>query len=577
MTGRAKWLQALRIAFLCTVILLIYSQHQCYLKGVESLRQAEDLLPQIQQILPAAETLTVVHWNDGTPALAIQDAAEKELGFCVRTQPAAEHIVGFSGPTDVLLLLDSELHVTHAEILHSGDTRDHVQQVIRAKFLEQLHGRTTSQMQSFDEIDGVSGATLTTAAILESIRFRLNNGIEQDSPASMPSLKFPDGPQIEDLCRLYPTAAAVEPVSYSSLWTVLDKESQPLGRVLRLSPAADNVIGYQGPTDALIGLGEQDDILGLSIGASYDNEPYVEYVRTDRYFLRVFNQRTLPEVAEMDLQAEGIEGVSGATMTSSAVAQGVLLAAKNHVERNANPSEHLSTEAIGPLADWLSTLATPRNLSTIMIVGLGTALGLSHWKPWHQVRFFYQCLLIGWLGWVNGDMLSQAMFVGWAQNGLPRGAPGLLVLTVVAFVIPIGTGKNLYCAQLCPHGAVQQLVRNRLPWRVRISPRAERGLRWIPMALLGWVLLVALRHLPFSLVDIEPFDAWVWTIAGAAALTIAIVGLVCSLFVPMAYCRYGCPTGKLLEYVRYSKHGHWTKRDTAGLILLGLAIALVCL
>lgn len=75
----------------------------------------------------------------------------------------------------------------------------------------------------------------------------------------------------------------------------------------------------------------------------------------------------------------------------------------------------------------------------------------------------------------------------------------------------------------------------------------------------------------FSLVDIEPFDAYVFRIAGWATLIIAIVGLVASLFVPMAYCRYGCPTGALLEFVRYNaKADRWNARDwvaTLGLII----------
>ena len=37
------------------------------------------------------------------------------------------------------------------------------------------------------------------------------------------------------------------------------------------------------------------------------------------------------------------------------------------------------------------------------------------------------------------------------------------------------------------------------------------------------------------------------------AVTIAIVGIVISLFLPMGYCQYGCPTGAVLGYLR--RHG----------------------
>ena len=82
--------------------------------------------------------------------------------------------------------------------------------------------------------------------------------------------------------------------------------------------------------------------------------------------------------------------------------------------------------------------------------------------------------------------------------------------------------------------------------------------------------------LPFSLVDIEPFDAWVFYVAGWATITIAVIGLVASLFVPMAYCRYGCPTGAVLGYLRFhSRSDRWTRRDWVALGLVLFAAVLL--
>jgi len=81
--------------------------------------------------------------------------------------------------------------------------------------------------------------------------------------------------------------------------------------------------------------------------------------------------------------------------------------------------------------------------------------------------------------------------------------------------------------------------------------------------------------LSVSLVDIEPFDAWVIRVAGWATMTVAVLGLITSLFVPMAYCRYGCPTGALLKFLRYHSHSErWTARDWAAVGLAGLALCL---
>jgi len=48
------------------------------------------------------------------------------------------------------------------------------------------------------------------------------------------------------------------------------------------------------------------------------------------------------------------------------------------------------------------------------------------------------------------------------------------------------------------------------------------------------------------------FDAYVWKVAGVASLVIACVGLLISIFSPMASCRCGCPTGALFKLLRYA-------------------------
>lgn len=53
---------------------------------------------------------------------------------------------------------------------------------------------------------------------------------------------------------------------------------------------------------------------------------------------------------------------------------------------------------------------------------------------------------------------------------------------------------------------------------------------------------------------------------------IFVVSLVASSRYPMAYCRYGCPTGAVLDHLRlHRKSGLFTWRD--GLLLGCLAVA----
>jgi len=568
----SKLLQASRLFVLCCVVWLIHSQHQKVLSETQTRADYQRLIPALQEVLPDAQSLKLPRIKDGTGLLAIEDSQRQQIGWMARTSPESDRIIGFSGPTDVLLIFDMQQRLLRASVLSSRDTRDHVRRVLASPLLEELRGKSLDQLRSARPVDGVSGATLTSLAIIESIHHRLQSDQTSAVVPAPNSLKFPSSIRMADVHMLFPAAESIAFDAELQLWRVLDSQRNLLGHLQRTSPVSDNVVGYQGPTDSLIALDASGQIIGMAVGESYDNEPYVGYARTDKYFRKLFNGQTLAELAQTDWEAAEIEGVSGATMTSQAVAKGIVASATAQIERQATTS---STPAQQPTNAAFFKSTVRRDMSTIGLALLAVVFAFTRWKRTRWLRVLFQFLLIGWLGLVNGDMLSQAMWVGWAQSGVPFGnALGLVCLTGVALILPITTGKNVYCAHICPHGAVQQLVRNRLPSRLRIPRRTEAMLRWLPASLLAWVLVVAILRLPLSLVDIEPFDAWLWPITGVAALSVAIVGLVASLFVPMAYCRYGCPTGKLLDYLRASSHGRWTRRDTAGLVLLIVAVAL---
>lgn len=60
----------------------------------------------------------------------------------------------------------------------------------------------------------------------------------------------------------------------------------------------------------------------------------------------------------------------------------------------------------------------------------------------------------------------------------------------------------------------------------------------------------AVAQYSWNLAAWEPFDAYIWYVAGFSSLLLAGGSLVLSAVIPMAYCRFGCPTGRLLEYIR---------------------------
>lgn len=535
-----------------------------HLSAERARRQQVDTELEIEQVAewyPAA-----THWGPTDPktgAMQVLGSQDKLLGYVVETSPQMDEILGFSGPTNVLIGLNAENVVVGIKVLWSRDTKEHLQAVVQNKqFMQTFDGLSWDQIahrEQPESLDGVSGATLTSLAMAQSVVQRLGG--------DAPSLKFPEEPSLEDVFPLFEKADHLsQDKLHPEQWHVFDADDVKLGSIIRTSPAADNIVGYQGPTECLISLNSEGVVQKIRVRKSYENEPYYGYLNEDWSFRYLFQNLTMEEVATFDLVANEVEGVSGATMTSMAVAKGVVETAKQYVATTKQP------EAT-PTPAWSLTSA---QIGSLIIFGLGILIALTNLRGISWLRACYQLVLIGYVGFVNGDMLSLAMLGGWAEHGIPwKSAVHFVALMGAAIALPIGIRRNIYCSHLCPHGAVQQLVRSRLPWTWHLGKWSRRLLRIIPVGLLGWAVVVSALQWPYSLVDIEPFDAYSIRIAGWATITVAIIGVVFSLFVPMGYCRFGCPTGSILNYLRRNAQSH--KLSLAdGVAISFLVIAVLC-
>jgi NosR/NirI family nitrous oxide reductase transcriptional regulator len=395
-------------------------------------------------------------------------------------------------------------------------------------------------------------------AIIDAIVLRLGGSA---------AARFTKEPTLDDVKLVFPAARAIEPERGNpSVLHVRTADGGHAGWCLRTSPAADRVIGYQGPTDALVGFDPEDRIVGIAVLASFDNEPYVGYVRDDEAFRGLWRGMPIAELAGLDPAAHAVEGVSGATMTSQAVAEGIIRAAHDwrHVPR---PSR--SPAAV--MLEWFCGIEPPQWVAiAIMLTGLAVAFTRAR-GTWIG-KYALPMAVFLYLGFGAGALVSMAQLLGWSQAGVPAGAAVLAVLTLVAFATPATARRNVYCAHLCAHGAAQQLFLRVAKPKGHVPRMLRPWLTALPWALLTVALLAVVIPLPIAVVDLEPFDAYLPLIAGIPALVIFAVSLVASIRYPMAYCRYGCPTGALLDHVRLNrKSGMVTWRD--GVLVASLAAA----
>ena len=480
------------------------------------------------------------------------------LSLVATTQPAANQVTGYRGISNIALLLDDASVVQKAFLLSSEDTPEHVEAILKDEtFFAQFHGWAVGVPASFTQIDSVSGATLTSLAIAESVMVRMGQ--------EKPSLRFPAALTQQDIPLVFSNSdswklAPIDSVSAA----VLDESGQRQGTLVRTGPLVDSIAGYQGPSELLIGLDPDGVIVAAALRNSYDNQPYVSYLNEEPYFWKTFVDRSLPGLANVDIEAEQVEGVSGATMTSLAVADTLVAAAAELEQRAANASQPVPERSV----HWGNN-----DIGSLAVILLAIVIGTTRLRGMRWVGVIWNLVLIGYFGLLTGNLISLAVLTGWAASGVAwRFAPGLVAVVFVSLVLPPVTKRNLYCSHVCPHGAAQQLLRRLSRRRWKIPARWSTLLTWVPGVTLVAAIVVTALGIDGSVASWEPFNAYIWYVAGAGSIAVAIVSLAVSAKVPMAYCRYACGTGRLLDYVRRSARSD--RLQFADIIAVALAVSL---
>ncbi len=545
-------LRAYRAGVLVLIAWLLHRQHV----WLAAQSHAPHSLEEVRKFLPEAASLGDVQPENGLQRVLDKDGETE--GFIAETSPLSDDIIGYAGPTNSLIVFDVKARVVGVKLLRSEDTPEHVKKITASgSFFQAFKKLKLGAMDEPPKVDAVSGATLTSAAITEGVLRRLGQ--------HAPSLRFPQEITIKEVRALVPDARTLDPLPQKhGLLAVKDSTGKVIAQAGRTAPSADSVIGYRGPSDCLFILSADGfKLQALDLRKSFDTPEYVGYVTGDQFYLKSFNGMTVESLAGLDFDKAGVEGVSGATQTSYAVAQGLKKRAKTLI---APPKKSLLSAYLPKAADW--------GLLAVIVVSLIMTFTSLRGRSW--ARWLHQSLLIGYAGLYCGALLSQGLLVGWAKHGLPwQNAPSLVLLAAFALAVPLFFRRQFYCHHYCPHGALQQWVAHRLPWQIKVPTTLGNWLEKIPAALLLMVLVIGILGLKVDINGLEAFDAWLIRVAGTSAVVIAVVGLLASLFMPMAYCRYGCPTGALLKFVRYTGEADcFGKKDAWALGFVLIAVLL---
>jgi Na+-translocating ferredoxin:NAD+ oxidoreductase RnfG subunit len=471
------------------------------------------------------------------PLLAVQGEV---IGWVTSTSPQGEGIVGYAGPAELLVMLDAARQVRAVRLLRSADTAGHVAKVREeGRFWAQWQGKMEASLGRHDDPVLVSGASLTSEAMTRAVAARFG--------AKHAGEFFPDEVSITEVQTWFPGATALRATSRAGVMDVM-REAERVGTVLRSARMGVTTRGFQGAADVLIGLSPTQNVLGVSLRSSRDNLPYWGDVQEELRYATSFAGASVESILGAS-EHGALVLVSGASTT----AHGVFLTVQEMLRRYQAPPAPVTwpwQQALGVIwlagGVWVAFRGGKKSRAGFALISV--AAGLS-------------------LGW----MLGQDQLINWARySGREWPAWPMLTMTAIALLVPSLTGKNVYCAHLCPHGAAQSLMGQWTRRRWALPPRLHRA-----MVLVPWLTLVILWALAWwgtslALSAAEPFEVWSTGMVMLLPAAIFTVGLMAAIFLPQAYCHYGCPTGALLKFLTHAP-GRWTRRDGMALLLVVVA------
>jgi len=183
----------------------------------------------------------------------------------------------------------------------------------------------------------------------------------------------------------------------------------------------------------------------------------------------------------------------------------------------------------------------------VLFVCLGAALWLTYRKRSRRGLFWLSLFSLAYFGFYRKGCICA---IGAPQNvAYALFDPGYAVpLTVLAFcfvpiLVALFAGRA-FCAGVCPHGAIQDLV---LVKPLKVPLWLEQALSVLPFVFLGAGLIYAATGTGFIICRYDPFVPFFRLSGSFFILSVGAVLLLLGMFVGRAYCRFLCPYGALLK------------------------------
>ena len=339
------------------------------------------------------------------------------------------------------------------------------------------------------------------------------------------------------ISNVFPAAAAFETDAGEPGVFRAYADGHLLGYAVDTTPLNLDVRGYAGPTPLVVAVDSSGTVLRVAVHSNRETTAFLNRVYDSGWWHSLTGRVCTQVLATVS----GVDAVSGATYTSSAL--------KEHV-RTALRQLETCTRATGGLeaianCPWFVALS--RWVPTALILLAVTVLALR--PAWHtrKVRWVLWIAVVAVLGFWRPNYYSVAQLAALIHGNPPKwqSISWYLVL-LFALLSPLFIGRA-YCRHACPFGVLSEMLASLSPVHITLPAWTLRIARIMRFALLGLALLliVFLPHVPTD--RLEPFNAVFVRSGTLVYVAFGIVALVCSAVVRRFWCVFFCLDGALFE------------------------------
>ncbi|ANQ51189.1 4Fe-4S binding protein [Flammeovirga sp. MY04] len=293
-----------------------------------------------------------------------------------------------------------------------------------------------------------------------------------------------------------------------------------------------------------------------SLGGSLREVSYITSKETESYLRKILRSGYLDQYQGLSLEetAQTIDAISGATITTRAMAEGVTEAFHTTAPQILASYYDKNIEAFSVKAEltywWIF------NLFVIACI-FGYAM-IPQIKKTKKNRLFVSLFTMAYIGF---GMNSSFTYITFLMPFMGTELSLFLALYALLTLFSAIWGKNAYCSYVCPFGAAQMLTLKYSPFKSKkliITNKQAEYIRYaITVVLFGGFVYGYKKFGNFELFpdlfSMELSSYWLY---------ISIAFVIISMRFPMLWCRMACPTGCVLDSLKMASEGKLKKTKT---------------